>query len=383
MQLSAELHLLLLLSHPHARSTFAKQVQQLLSQTIDYVELQRLIEYHRVWNSIALNVLPMKTEFPAQFCSWLFNQQRRCMQQTLLQLHTQQQLSGLLTNAKIPHRFIKGTELAKRLYGDVAWRFSRDIDLLISRQDVVVTEQLIATLGYRPSYTSWLAEDPASRLLLSLQKDNGYQAEQKPVLEVHHRVSNFRDAFSYDASAHLLSLETGLSVLEYLYLCWHALQTNCHRTKWLVDLAVYRSRLDAEIPDWRLVAAPLIKQYRLAGQIDFIDFLLAQTLLMPAPKPPKFWMGWLSKCYVQKWQRAIHGERADMMPILASLLVQQNLQNFLLKTNELMRYPNPEDRQYINQFYPRFGPLLLATLPVRKFARYLIRQLTKKYSVTG
>ncbi len=382
MQLSAELHLLLLLSHPHARSTFAIQVQQLLSQTIDYAELQRLIDYHRVWNSIALNVLPIKHQFPSEFCSWLANQQRRCMQQTLLQLHIQHQLSELLSKQQIDHRFIKGTELARRLYGEVAWRYSRDIDLLVHYSAVQQVEALLGEQGYQPIYASWHAEDPASQWLLAMQKDNGYEAAHKPVIEVHHRVSNLNDVFSKEVSAHLLTLNEGISILEYLYLCWHALLSNCHRTKWLVDLAVYRERLDNEIPDWRITAAPLLKRYRLTVQIDFIDFLLAELFGLPAPKAARMWMPRLSRFYVKSWQVAEKNERAELLPILLQMLVQHSIRNLYWRFKELLSYPNPEDRQYINRYYPRFGNLIRLTLPIRKLARYISRLLDRR-AATG
>ncbi len=378
LQLSAELQLLLWLSHSKAQTVYVDAIRSLLAKNIDFIELQRLINYHRLWNNVALNVKKMADPaFPEQFRQWLKSQQQRCFQQTILQLHIQQQLSKVLTNAQIPHRFIKGNELALRLYGDVAWRYSRDIDLLVEYQNVVLTEQLIAPLGYTPLYASWSANDPASQVLLAMQKDNGYCAPNKPVLEVHHRISNFRDEFSKDLTTHLMMLSNGVSVLEYLYLCWHALLTNCHRTKWLVDLAVYRMRLDTEQVGWRERAMPAIKRYRLTAQIEFIDFLLAETYAMPAPKTPRFWMALLGQYYINAWQWAQEHQRANMMPILAHLLVQHSLRNLFWKFNEILRYPNPEDRQYINRYFPLFGQLLLLTLPMRKVGRYVVRKFSR------
>lgn len=159
---------------------------------------------------------------------------------------------------------LKGAALAETVYGDIAVRPMSDLDLLIRQQDLPVTRQVLAALGYTPvgveMRTGFTVKFGKAELLF------------KPGLvdihvDLHWRLGGciyYQRAFPMDwfwetalpaqiggAPARVLGCEAQL-----LHLCAHLLQhyQNRHRLLWLHDVAEVIAFYQAEI-DWEQLLA--------------------------------------------------------------------------------------------------------------------------------
>lgn len=110
---------------------------------------------------------------------------RRGVQVELLALQLQADLEGM----GIPALPLKGTALARNLYGDPGLRIGQDIDLLVGAGDL---DRAVETLGRRGFRRSDSPYDNPGRLHVGLVHERG----ELPPVEVHWRIHWYEDAFS-------------------------------------------------------------------------------------------------------------------------------------------------------------------------------------------
>jgi Uncharacterised nucleotidyltransferase len=110
---------------------------------------------------------------------------RRGVQIELLAL----QLQADLDRAGIPALPLKGTSLARNLYGDPGMRITQDIDILVDSEDLDRAAQALGRRGYRRSDGPY---DDFSRLHLGFR----HERPELPPVELHWRVHWYEDAFS-------------------------------------------------------------------------------------------------------------------------------------------------------------------------------------------
>ncbi len=110
---------------------------------------------------------------------------RRGAQVELLALQLQADLEGAGIRA-LP---LKGTALARNLYGDPGLRIGQDIDLLVGAGDLDRAVEALGRRGFRPSDSPY---DNPGRLHLGLLHEGG----GLPPVEVHWRIHWYEDAFS-------------------------------------------------------------------------------------------------------------------------------------------------------------------------------------------
>lgn len=110
---------------------------------------------------------------------------RRGVQIELLAL----QLQSDLDRDGIPALPLKGTSLARNLYGDPGMRITQDIDILVGSEDLDRAARTLRQRGYRRSDGPY---DDFSRLHLGFRHDRS----ELPPVELHWRVHWYEDAFS-------------------------------------------------------------------------------------------------------------------------------------------------------------------------------------------
>lgn len=108
----------------------------------------------------------------------------------LLELATLR-VAAALESADIPNVPLKGPLLARALHGDPAMRFSRDIDILLSRADLERAAAALAPLGWRAREGDG---DPVLHLVLAHEAG-------MPEVELHWRVHWYETAFGAQALA--------------------------------------------------------------------------------------------------------------------------------------------------------------------------------------
>jgi hypothetical protein len=99
------------------------------------------------------------------------------------------QLQSDLEIAGIEALPLKGTSLARNLYGDPGLRIAADIDILVRRESLGAAVEVLGHRGYR------LVDDPfdnGSRLHVSL----GHEGSKLPRVELHWRIHWYEEAFS-------------------------------------------------------------------------------------------------------------------------------------------------------------------------------------------
>ena len=135
----------------------------------------------------------------------------------------------------------KGPTLAQSLYNDISFRQFDDLDILISKRDVLVAKEILVAQGYRPRYA--LADVQEAEHLRS-----GYaypfmrrEGSITIVVEVHWRIFSLE---LDDLLQHAEQLTLGSKVMsnisyEHLLpiLCKHGLNHTWARLGWLCDVA--------------------------------------------------------------------------------------------------------------------------------------------------
>jgi len=333
-------------------------------------QLKLLIERHRVWNLVAAAIKKLDLDyFSTNFRLWLSAAEADCKQKTLQQFKVQAELSRQLNEVEVNYQFFKGIDLSLRLYGDLNCRFSRDIDLLISEQDAIKAEQVLLKYGYKPINDAFTDIAPGSVIRGGFYKDKGYQAFGLPVIELHTRVNNEDTQFSRTVTASLLDGLAGVSIIEYLYLCVHAMKSNCHRVKWLIDLAFYYEKLNQHIPGWDNAKWAEAHKFGITRQVIACEYLMAKYLDIAVT--PKGFIGLVSYCnwISDSWlceYRSIASIKRVIYPVLMNSKFEHRRKAF----NLLLFCPNDSDKAFIDHYAKDDGQYIMLFLPFRKFFRY-------------
>lgn len=155
-------------------------------------------------------------------------------------------LSAALSAAGIRHLGIKGPVLAQQLYGDVAARDSKDIDLLVDPAAMAQAAAVLARLGYADTAPGDPGGSPGKHLTYA-----GHGIE----IEVHTRLFDvdallpLSFANVWPRREHVMLGGAAVPALSHadtlLYLCAHGAEHVWFRLKWLEDIARIVTRPDA------------------------------------------------------------------------------------------------------------------------------------------
>lgn len=99
------------------------------------------------------------------------------------------QLQNDLERAGIPALPLKGTSLARNLYGDPGLRITQDIDILVGGEELNDAARVLERRGYRRGNGAY---DSPGRLHLGLK----HERSELPPVELHWRIHWYEDAFS-------------------------------------------------------------------------------------------------------------------------------------------------------------------------------------------
>jgi hypothetical protein len=103
-----------------------------------------------------------------------------------------------LDSSGIPALVLKGPLLARRLHGDVGFRRSNDVDLLVRRDELAAATQTLAALGYSLDAS---AAPPRSHGLPDIHYELRSPTTNLPRLDLHWRVHWYEEQFSADLLA--------------------------------------------------------------------------------------------------------------------------------------------------------------------------------------
>lgn len=179
---------------------------------------------------------------------------------------------------------LKGPALAEVLYGDISLRTSKDLDILISIDDVEKSEALLLQMGYiiyeeRPRiFTDWKYRDHHQAY---------YHPEQNNEIELHWRLNpdtgsepSFDDLWNRRASSSFFKncpvYTLGNEDLLY-YLASHGARHGWFRLRWLVDI----DRLVHRLPESDMGSGVILKYHaaQMVGQALILSSNLFHTLV--------------------------------------------------------------------------------------------------------
>jgi hypothetical protein len=223
-----------------------------LQEGIDWDRLYRLASRHRLLQFVYRHLNTLEPgAIPIAFRQHALANIRYSLQRAgeVLQLIQAFQSADILA---VPY---KGPALSAQLYGDATLRTSRDLDVLVRRQDALRAHALLRKLGYRPETLQGEAEEAfrlRSRYSETFLKDGSFR------VELHWAFTNQDVGFPLELDALSPRLEKialgGGEVPTFgaedllLILCVHGAKHRWSRLEWITGVAelVRASSLDWE-----------------------------------------------------------------------------------------------------------------------------------------
>jgi len=237
-EVSKELSFLLFILHDDLLDEMI--VKQYTSE-LDWKLFVKLVMHHRVYPLVYLKLKGLEPSLiPANVMETLHHQYNN---NTIRMLHLSREMNHIckaFTNSGIRTLLLKGPILAIQLYGDLAHRTSKDLDILVHAEDVEKAEEILAQLGYESNDEHILDNWKKKSHHLSFE-----HMEHLAQVEIHWRLNpHFSESFSFDQlwerkNDVTLSNQTfhylGNEDLLY-YLADHGARHGWFRLRWLMDI---------------------------------------------------------------------------------------------------------------------------------------------------
>ncbi len=238
VKVSNELLALAALSRPQFNGEERLKVAECF-EAIDFGKFRGLLEQHRVWPTVYCN---LKDHFPDSvpepLMAYLKKKYQVNQARSRRRFHAHCQIIKALEVANIPVKPLKGIPLAQRLYGDFSLRHSSDIDILIHQNHVAEAHERLKTIGFYSYDYDALPLAMRARYFVG-NKDISYKNKDNILLELHVRLCEFSTPLSLYGANDILVEDRMDAIREFMYLCWHASNSQFHRLKWLLDIALY------------------------------------------------------------------------------------------------------------------------------------------------
>ncbi|WP_176220772.1 nucleotidyltransferase domain-containing protein [Cohnella massiliensis] len=240
---SKELHLLVAMLELSNRPERLERVAQKIDDGTDWFLFLKLVEFHRVYPSIRHILQSVnRTIVPKQVSEEIH---RLCVSNTLQMLYLTAELdrvNELFENNRVRALSLKGPALAQLLHGDISFRNSKDLDILVPLEDFEKAESLLLQSGYVR-----FGEGP--RILnewkIKRRNDSYIHSEKGIQIELHWRLyANFGKEPSFDELWERKNKQQFSNYPVYtlgkedlfFYLVAHGAKHAWFRLRWLVDI---------------------------------------------------------------------------------------------------------------------------------------------------
>jgi hypothetical protein len=223
-------------------------IQEACHDGLDWFQYLRLVDRHRI-PALSWAALKNVPGVPEAVAVELRRRSDACRMQAMVHLQMLAAVLNSLNRASIPVMPLKGPLLSLEMYGDVGLRQSKDLDILVAREDVDRTEECLRELGWRRTaeYSSFTPRQAEFNRVY--ERHIGFIHSRRGCeLELHWRTSGGTPGVPADALTRATLKEwQGCSYLAMdpidraLYLCNHGSEHAWARAKWLGDLARLRT----------------------------------------------------------------------------------------------------------------------------------------------
>jgi hypothetical protein len=264
--LEPELRLVLLLGRTRLNQEVHAQLDNLFKTGLNWERFVRLADYHRLYPLIYPALTKVNDpRIPPEVLQKL---QKDCQSNRIRQLKLAGELTrlaGLISAEGLTLISLKGPLFAQQLFGNIGLRASRDLDLLVKREEFDRVEQLLYREGYR------FVVNPEEVDLEHMDKrmhHHAYRHPQKGILvELHYGLSFFElNLNCQELIRRAKECQFNQSFLytlapedEILFLMLHGARHACMRLRWLADIVEIMQQ--KKFCDW----GTLVEQ----GVIDF------------------------------------------------------------------------------------------------------------------
>ena len=245
--MSRELSFLLLILRDHAPD---EMLIQQSTADLDWELFMKLVMHHRVFPLVYLNIKGLSSSIiPTNVKEFLHSEYHKNTMRMLYLSREMSRICEALTRSEIRNLLLKGPILATQLYGDLAHRTSKDLDILVAEDEVEKAGEILVQLGYELQDEYVLGNWKKKSHHLSFEHTkNGTQ------IEIHWRLNpHYSRSFSFDKlwerkNDARLSNHTfhylGNEDLLY-YLTDHGARHGWFRLRWLMDIERLLPRINA------------------------------------------------------------------------------------------------------------------------------------------
>lgn len=271
------------------------KTQKLLKQPVNWDLLLKLSVHHRVYPLVYKTLSQLNNPaVPEHILDFLRQKYQENAMQALSMTGETVRMVKCFESHGIHAVVLKGAPLACRLYGDIAIRPSRDIDILVPPDELEKTLEILENEGYCETQPEYPEYNFTSRQLQIFSKafshsfHVSYRHSTKNVyIEIHWKLGNSIHELPFPNESNIKRIGVAgspqpvLSDEEWLlYLMLHGAGHGWFRLRWLVDIAKF---IQQGGTDWEKTAS-LAKSFGI--QSFFHQSLILANQLLAVPVPP-------------------------------------------------------------------------------------------------
>ena len=265
--------------------------KEALDLNVDWHEFQQLVHRHGVVNHVLVGL--KGCDIPESVSEGLQGVARRSAIIGLGQLSEVNRLCTVLKEAEIDLLPIKGVRLSQRLYGSPSFRFSSDIDLLVSAENLYAAQSLLLSQGYelqryRKPFTLEQTERLATTSAIHLNfshPDNNLEVELHWRLFVNRYYLPLAEQFAITERAlkRRSKDEEDAFVTDdlLLYLILHGSNHAWSRLRWLLDIAAIANKEELAWDSW----VQSVNDFKLRRPVGQVFLLLNAMFDLTTPAP--------------------------------------------------------------------------------------------------
>jgi hypothetical protein len=251
---------------------------------VDWNIFLELALHHRVYPILYTQIKLIEDNLiPPNIAEKLYQYYRRNTFQMLYLSAEMEQVSRICSDHLIRILFLKGPVLALDLYGDISYRTSSDLDILVSIHDLQKVEELLMKSGYeKDDYIETILGDWKWRH----HHITYYHSGKKIKIEIHWRLNpgpgkepSFADLWERRRTTFTLKYPISYLGLEdlFLFLVCHGARHGWSRLRWLKDV----DQIVRKDINWSKLTQLFKKynSYQVGGQAMILSSQLINTQL--------------------------------------------------------------------------------------------------------
>lgn len=366
-KMSIELKMLLAIMNVHQNPDQPALLMK--AHQIDWNGVLRLAHHHRVYPIIYRNLKSCNNiHIPSDVWLHLVQDYQTNTYNMLNLAREMELLCGLFSDHDVRLIVLKGPVLTKRLFGDISLRTSKDLDIMVHPNDMVLAKELILKLGYRC--------DPTNSFVHSSRKNHisFIHPEKKVQIELHWRLNpDTGDEPEFDELWERRSNSWGNKVFSLgtedliFFLIVHGARHGWFRLRWLHDLVILLTS-DSDVEKVLMIHNQELVHKLMCQVATLLDILFQKRISSI--------YGSGTKTHQRLVQLALDYIAQDSVPVTNMRTIQYQM---LLKTRaQKLRYlishlyPSTKDMellrlpQHLRFLYFVLRPILLITRRVKK-----------------